>query len=108
MVGIAAAAAVPDHRVLPERADPALHRVRPRRRRRLLRDRARAPRAAHPADVGHQRDLRDHRGRRAAADRPRRRRGHRAGLRRDPAGQHQRLRRLRRDPPHARHVHPRA
>ena len=78
LVGIAAAAAVPDHRVLPQRADPAPHRVRPRRGRRLLRDRARAPRAAHPADVGDQRDLRDHRGRRAAADRARRRRGHRA------------------------------
>ena len=34
--------------------------------------------------------------------------GHRAGLRRDPAGQHQRLRRLRRHPPHARHVHRRS
>ena len=29
---------------------------------------------------------------------------HRAGVRRDPAGQHQRLRWLRGDPPHARHV----
>ena len=33
------------------------------------------------------------------------RRRHHAGLHRDPGGQHQRLRRLRRDPPHARHVH---
>ena len=98
-------AAVPDHRVLPDRADPAPRRVRPGGRRRLLRDRARAPRPAHTADVGDQRDLRDHRRRRATADRARRTPGHRAGVRRDPPGQHQRLRRLRRDPPHARHVH---
>ena len=31
-------------------------------------------------------------------------RGHDRGVRRDPAGHHQRLRRVRRDPPHARHV----
>ena len=37
---------------------------------RLLRDRARAPRAAHTVDVGDERDLRDHRDRRPAPDRP--------------------------------------
>ena len=51
-----------------------LHRVRAGGRDRLLRHRQGAPRPAHAADVGHERDLRDHRGRRAAADRQRRRR----------------------------------
>ena len=46
-----------------------LHGVRARGRHRLLRHRQRAPRAAHAADVGDQRDLRHHRRRRAAADR---------------------------------------
>jgi len=86
------------------RAARAPHGVRARDRDRLLRDRQRAPRAAHAAHVGDQRDLRDHRRRCAAADRPRRRRDHGAVLRRRPARQHQRLRRFRRNPPHARHV----
>ena len=107
VVGIAAAVLFLITGVLARRADPALHRVRAGGRRRLLRDRQRAPRAAHPADVvtnaisgiivvgallqiGH-----DDAG------------GHRAGHRRDPAGLHQRLRRLRRHPPHAGDVHPR-
>ena len=107
IVGIGVAAAVPADGVLAEPADRQLHRVRAGDRHRLLRDRQRAPRAAHAADVGHQRDLRDHRRRRAAADRPHDTTITVAGLRRDPAGQHQHLRRLRRDPPHARHVHAR-
>ena len=97
-------AAVPAHRLLAHAADRQLHRLRARGRHRLLRDRQRAPRAAHAADVGHQRDLRDHHRRRAAADRPRGHGDHGAVVRRDPAGEHQHLRRLRRDPPHARHV----
>ena len=57
------------HRALAGRAAGAPHGVRAGDRDRLLRDRQCAPRAAHPADVGDQRDLRDHRRRRAAADR---------------------------------------
>ena len=49
-----------------------LHRVRPRGGDRLLRHRQGAPRAAHAVDVDHECDLRDHRGRRAVADRQRR------------------------------------
>ncbi len=81
------------------------HGVRPRHRRGLLRHREGPPRVAHTADERHQRDLRDHRGRRPAPDRPRRQhRRHRHLVRRDPARQHQRLRRVRRHPAHARHV----
>ncbi|CAA9398671.1 MAG: NAD(P) transhydrogenase alpha subunit, partial [uncultured Pseudonocardia sp.] len=98
-------AVLPAHRPLPRRPAGAPDGVRAGDRDRLLRHRARAPRPAHAADVGHQRHLRDHRGRRAAADRARRPgRDHRRRHRR-PAGQHQRVRRVRRDPPHARHVH---
>ena len=70
-------------------------------RHRVLRDRQRAPRAAHPADVGDQRDQRHHPGRGPAADRPRRRVGLGPGLHRDPGGQHQRLRWLHRHRPNA-------
>src|SRR6185312_11464771 len=55
-------------------------------------------------DVGDQRDLRDHRRRRPAADRAALPRHHDRRHRGDPAGHHQRLRRFRRDPPHAGHV----
>ena len=48
---------------------PALHRLRAGGRHRLLRHRQRAPRPAHAADVGDQRDQRHHRRRRAAAAR---------------------------------------
>lgn len=61
--------AVPADRPLAERADRAPHRLRPVDRDRLLRHRERPPRAAHAADVDHQRRLRDHRRRRPAADR---------------------------------------
>ncbi len=46
-------AAVPAHRVLAEPADRQLHRLRTGDRHRLLRDRQRPPRTAHPADVDH-------------------------------------------------------
>nr|BFE70699.1 hypothetical protein GCM10020092_040000 [Actinoplanes digitatis] len=78
--------AVPARGAVTGRHARAPHRLRPGHRHRLLRHRARAPRPAHPADVGDQRDLRDHRGRRPAPDRARRRPRHRALLRRDPAG----------------------
>ena len=61
--------AVPDHGAVAARADRPPGRVRAGHRDRLLRHRERAPRAAHPAHVGDQRDLRHHRRRRAAADR---------------------------------------
>ena len=63
--------AVRGHRAVAARADRAPGRVRAGHRDRLLRDRARAPCAAHPADVGDERDLRHHRRRRAAAGRAR-------------------------------------
>lgn len=53
-----------------ERVPVALYRVRAGLRGRLLRGLERQPCAAYPVDVGHQRDLRDYRGRRAVADRP--------------------------------------
>ena len=74
----------------------------------LLRHRPRSSRAAHAADVGDQRDLRDHRGRCAAADRPGRYGDHRALDGGDPAGRDQRLRWLRGDPPDARACSPEA
>ena len=97
--------AVPADRVLTEPVARQLHRVRAGDRHRLLRDRQCAPRAAHAVDVGHERDLRNHPGRCTAADRPRGHHYHRRVIRRDPAGEHQRLRWLHRDSPHARHVH---
>ena len=66
--------AVRAHRAVPGRAAGTPDGVRAGDRDRLLRDRARAPRVAHPADVGDQCDLGHHRRRCAAADRPRRRR----------------------------------
>ncbi len=87
-----------------ERAASATDRLRAGDRDRVLRDRQRSPRAAHAADVGDQRDLRDHRRRRHPADRAvHHARDDHLGCR-DPAREHQHLRRFRRDPPHARHV----
>ncbi len=63
--------AVPRQRVRPRAAAGALHGAGPGDRDRLLRHRQGAPRAAHAADVGDQRDLRHHRRRRDAADRRR-------------------------------------
>ena len=68
------------------------------------RHRQRRARPAHPAHVCHQRDQRHHHRRRAAAARGRAgpaRRHHGPRDRRDPRGEHQHLRRLHRDPPHA-------
>ncbi len=98
--------AVRPDRALADRTAGAPDGLRAGHRDRLLRDRQRAPRAAHPADVGDQRDIGDHRGGCPAADRPRRRRRHRAGVRGHPACQHQRLWRLCGDSPHARNVLP--
>ena len=61
--------AVPDHGDVAARPHRPPGRVRAGHRDRLLRHRERAPRAAHPAHVGDQRDLRHHPRRRAAADR---------------------------------------
>ena len=83
--GVGAARAVPRRRVRPGRARRALHRVGARGRDRLLRHRQGAPRPAHAADVGDQRDLRDHRGRRAAADRAHETGDPDARVHRDPA-----------------------
>ena len=71
---------------------------------RVLRHRQRPPRPAHPVDVGDQRDQRHHRRRCVAAGRARQRRGLRAGVRRHPAREHQRLRWVPGDGPNARDV----
>ena len=105
IVGVGALLLLPARRASRRRAAAAPHGVRAGDRDRLLRDRQRAPRAAHAADVGDQRDLR------ASSSSARCCRSATAtpsitvaGVRRDPARQHQRLRRLRRHPPHARDV----
>ena len=82
------------------------HGLRAGDRDRLLRHRQRAPRSAHAADVGDQRDLRDHRGRGNPAARRGQHGDHDDRVRRDPARQHQRVRWLCGDPPHARTLHP--
>jgi len=61
---------------------------RPGNRDRVLRDRQRASRIAHAADVSYQRDLRHHRRRRAPSDRSQQHRDYGLSLRRSPTGQH--------------------
>ncbi len=63
--------ALPRHGRGASGTDRQHHGLRPGDRHRLLRDRARAPRPAHAADVDHQRHLRHHRRRSTAADRHR-------------------------------------
>lgn len=82
----------------------AHHRAGAGDRDRLLRDRQRAPRAAHAADVGHQRHLRNHPGRRHLGDRPLHDADHDRLRSGDPPGVNQHLRRLRGDASDARHV----
>ncbi len=106
IVGIAALVMFGSDRDLPGAAAGAPDRLRAGDRDRLLRHRARPPRPAHTTDVGDQRDLRDHRGRRAGADRRRGQPDHGAVRGRPAAREHQHLRRLRGDPPHARNVLP--
>ena len=82
----------------------ALHRVRAGVLCRLHGDLERHAGAAHAVDERHQRDLQHHRDRRAAAGELRRA-GHQVDSRCDAAHyEHQHRRRLRRYPPHARHV----
>ena len=63
-------AAVPSLSPTRPRSSAAPHGLRARHRHRLLRHRARPPRAAHAVDVRDQRDLGNHRRRRDGADRP--------------------------------------
>src|SRR5690606_35020387 len=91
-------------RRLARRAGRALHGAGARGRRRVLRDLARHARPAHAAHVPDQRDLRDHPGRRHAADRLGRPGGDHARRARLGRREHQHLRRVPRDAPHARHV----
>src|SRR5690606_16410506 len=83
-----------------------LHRLRTGGHRRLLCDQQRHPCAAHAAPGGDQRHQRDHPGRRTAAGRQRGCPGAQPGPGGNGGGQHQRVRRLRRDRSDAAHVPP--